>query len=153
VNAFDLGTMSGVVCNPEAALVDDGKFAGLDRIVGDESIFDGEPVTGCIGFEFGQVVRLAAVRVHAKPIASACGSTPCSIGTTGCGTGHTISMFGGLSRDTLEKGDVVNNTDADDTYLAVFEGARDVAIIAICREAWGAERDDMAIDSVAGVCP
>jgi hypothetical protein len=53
VKAFDLGVASGVVCNPEAALVDDGKVAGLDRLSGDEGVLDGKSVTGCVAFDFG----------------------------------------------------------------------------------------------------
>ncbi|MBX3227541.1 MAG: hypothetical protein KIT84_14395 [Labilithrix sp.] len=152
--AFDLGIDGGLTCNVENVLVQDGQLAGLDRLRGEEMLLDGKRVTGCIGVDFGAVVQLTGVRVLAAPSASACGAaTPCLEGSdAGCGTGRTLGTYAGLDRASLTKGDVITAIEAPGEYTARFAAARDVQVVAICREGWGSDRDDVNVDVITGVC-
>lgn len=155
-SAFELtiegGT--GVSCDVDDVLARDDKYAGLDRAKGAEAMLDGKLVTGCVGIELGGLVHLTGVKVRAGAVADACGATPCSTSSAeGCGTGRSRTVFAGPSREALKRvGSSVVVEQAQDLVIAFADAGADVSTIVACREGWGSDRDDIAIDYLAGVC-
>src|SRR5262245_20694682 len=82
-------------CNPNNALVLDGKVAGLDRndpggatlIVSDDGATD---VSSCLAVDFGAPLSVTSIQVHATAVDNACG-VACSSG--GCGTQWLLKLF------------------------------------------------------------
>lgn len=150
------GGGSGLACDLNAVLVLDDLVTGLDRVKGNEAMLDGKLVTGCVGVDFGQSVHLTGVRVRGGPVASACGqATPCAATADGCGTGHSVTLFSGPDPTlaTLKHANDITPMDTKADYTGAFEpGGRDVQVVVICRAGWGSDRDDMAIDFIAGIC-
>lgn len=139
-------------CAVENVLERDGEVAGLDRFFGDVdsacSIWQ-EPelgACGCVGLDLGGIYPVSSFVVRAAPSADACGQS-CSA----CGTGHTFTTWIGstegeyaLARDITMAGDVL----ADYTVQV----AADLRYVVVCRDVWGEERDDVAVDSLEVVC-
>jgi hypothetical protein len=134
-------------CAIDNARVTDGLVAGLDS--GGEGMLDGRGVDGCVAVDFGQVQMLDPLTIRVGTAAQACG-VACV--TTGCGTGHTFSVFAGT-----EEG-VYSYVGADSIASAALEdhtfiAGRPVRFVVVCRVTWGYDRDDVVVDSILGTCP
>jgi hypothetical protein len=142
----------GVACNIHNALAEDGVVAGLDRRkVGSKPAIDGDAVSGCIGVELAEVTALAKIVIRLAASPDACGASACLKSADGCGTGRTVDVFGGPSRESLKHLDEIE-TDATLKDYAVYVDTP-IKVIVVCRNAWGYERDDAVVDAIYGVCP
>ena len=84
--------------------------------------------------------------VRASPTANACG-TPCAE----CGTGHTFSAWFGT--EVGEYGGATEVTMTDDSLQDyVVQTEAELRFAVVCRDVWGEERDDVAVDSIEVLC-
>lgn len=139
-------------CNLSNALGRDGLLAGLD-LIGPTAThcesFDGSTAEGCgcLGLDLHAAFPVGRVHVFAAAVTAACGS-PC---TTQCGTGHTFGVWSGVA-----VGAYTHVTTVALTSTAITDYPVDIQATAryllVCRDAWSAERDDVAVDDITIAC-
>lgn len=138
-------------CNPDGILVpEDGQVAGLDLLGnGDDCAFwDGSSACGCVGLDLGGEYAISHVVLRAAPVSEAC-SRPCGNGE--CDTGHTFPVYITTDQTTYTwAGEVRFGGRAFADYTIQVQ-ARARYILA-CRDAWGANRDDVAVDALTAFC-
>jgi hypothetical protein len=137
---------NGRSCDLENVLVKDGNVAGLDAInyegtgeLGDQFVY------GCLGVEFDRPILTAFVSMAAS-------SNACGRACTGsqCNTAREAGVFAGPARDTVTfvqkfqlENAIVENS------VAVPDGTR---VVVVCRFAYSADRDDVAVDAIVAGC-
>ncbi|MFO0743077.1 MAG: hypothetical protein U0270_44805 [Labilithrix sp.] len=156
-NASPAGGL-GQVCNPSAVLEPGNGVAGLDRAAGtdvdgtDLTMIDGQKVTGCVGADFPSPVRFASIAITAGPAGDACGARPCDKNNAdGCGTGHTIAVFAGATRETVKLKAAPELAAGLSEKIIPLDGT--IKSVIVCRIAWSPRRDDVAVDAIEGICP
>jgi hypothetical protein len=107
-------------------------------------MIDGQPVTSCIGADFGAAIILDPVVIRMRSVASACG-TGCS--GTFCGTGRTALVFYGQERGVYEFAQDIPITPTFRDYLVTLRLA--ARYLLVCRTGGGAFREDVSVDSIA----
>lgn len=140
-------------CRIDGALADDGVEAGLDRFSsGPDSCAELDPTNadyggcGCVGIDFGGLLPLASVTVRARWTPDACGY-PC----TTCSEGRMMAIFAGEEEGAYRfLGEVELFGDALAEYPVAIE--QPTRFVAICRDWWGEDRADIAVESVHGTC-
>lgn len=134
----------GITCNVANAMATDGLWAGLD--CSEPTVLkylDGWPVTGCIAADFGAVVDLDPIIVRARAVPNACGQ-PCV--DEYCHTGDRMLVYYGTERGTyLYAREITFTPSFVDYSITLNVPAR---YIVVCREGFGAARDDLAVDSI-----
>ncbi len=139
-------------CGLDNALERDGSVAGLDLFGSTDIgcahvVADDDGGCGCVGVDLGAPYPLAAIAVRAGPTGDACG-WGCEGGD--CGTGHSFVAFYGIESGTYDfAGNPDMSDQLDDYELEIAGMAR---YVVICREWWSATRDDVAVDSIEGIC-
>jgi hypothetical protein len=140
-------SLFGVTCNPGASLAADGVFAGLDRAALEMSSIGGKEMASCIAVDFGSVQQLDSVVVRAKAVDKAC-----AIGCSSCGTGRRVAVL----HSELEAAGSYKFVAAPEITATVADYTVTIAgqarYVAVCREAYGPERDDVTVDSVHALC-
>jgi hypothetical protein len=147
----------GVACAPENVLIADGvNFAGLDCMGGGiGTSLASQPVTGCVGVDFGAITNLDPVVIRMKAVGNACGGncyTPPGSPTTQCGTGRVLDVFRGdqLGVYAFVQQIAVASTLSDVTVNLTVPARYVVA----CRSGAGPARDDVQIDAIwSTACP
>ena len=95
-------------------------------------------------------VDFAALAIAAGPAGSGCGQVPCET-PNGCGSGHTMPVFHGASRETVKLTKVEDLGATIAEHIVPVTGP--VTSVVVCRASWSADRDDVVVDSIEGVCP
>ena len=141
------------VCNIADAEMRDGAAAGLDRRFGELEMscarWDAEfGACGCIGLDLHDLYPVAEFNVRAQPVQMAC-TVGCF--SDGCGDGHTFTTWTGTELGTYTLAGSVEMTSAAMTdYPMEVDGA--VRYVVVCRDLWGEENDDVAVDSIEVIC-
>lgn len=141
-------------CGLDNALARDGYVTGLDAFdptddlcgqMGAETTAGG---CGCVGIDLGVAQDLASIIVRAAPVEDACGGA--CVGAD-CGTGHSFSAWYGLERGpyTLAAETSLTSDQLTDYTIDIGEP---VLYVVVCRDWWAETRDDVAVDSIEGVC-
>jgi hypothetical protein len=154
VRAFDATPAAaaalGNTCNLQAVLVEDGQVAGLDRKGDAYADIDGQGVVACVGVEMPEGTVIDRVLVRVSAVGNACGGA-CELAT--CGTGRSFPIYVGTSETNLVMAKNGNEASAAPTTLDVPAPVTVSArFVVVCRSIWGAERDDIAVDSIAAIC-
>jgi hypothetical protein len=154
VRAFNASTSSpGDACEIDGALEEGGSEAGLDRFAGGP---DCEPLSddtteyggcGCVAVDFGAALPLQTITVKARWTPDACGME-C---VTACDEGRTMDVWVGNDLDSYR---FLNHTGLAGDLLLDYEmptgGA--VRIVVVCRDWFGDDAADVAVDSIGGTC-
>jgi hypothetical protein len=144
-------TSNALACNVENVLAEDGLVAGLDRKkVGSTPKIDNDTINGCVGVELAELTALAKIVVRVAASPDACGASVCEQTSDGCGTGRSVEVFGGPSRESLERLDRIETEPTMKDYE--IDVVTPLKVIVVCRNAWGYERDDAVVDAIYGVC-
>jgi hypothetical protein len=142
----------GKVCDFGNILDDDGNVAGLDRLNEGTHKVAGRDVNGCVAVEFGDNITIQSLIVKMRPVGAGCGHA-CTPGKDGCGTGWKVALFVGETYEKLEFLQQLSLTTADmfEYRVAVHESYK-ARFGVVCREPTPTGGDDIAIDSIAGLC-
>jgi hypothetical protein len=153
VKAFSL---FGDTCHVDNLLASDDAWAGLDRNGSEDVRSDvgTVPVVSCAGVDFGAAMALDSVVVRAKAVGRAC-DYDCFSTATGCGTGRSMvvvlaAQLSGPFENAI--GDVILTGSFVDKRYDRPPTTPSVRYVFVCREVWGGERDDVAVDSIHGLC-
>jgi hypothetical protein len=149
-NASPVDSLSA--CNVENAELRDDVAAGLDRRLSDlesscskwDEVFG---ACGCVGLDLGGVYPVSEFLVRAQPVAMAC-TQPC---TSGCGMGRFFTTWTGSEPGTyIVAENVMMLSDALTDYTIRVD--RPLRYVVVCRDIWGEEKDDVAVDAIEVSC-
>jgi hypothetical protein len=138
-------------CSVDSILALDGLTAGVDRSTTIAACPDTWDVVnascGCVAADLGASYLVRTVSMWVAPVTQACG-TAC---TTACGTGHDFSAF---VADDIAMPTKIQTVTYDGPALGQIDidVTRSVRYIMICRQGWGPNRDDFAIDYMEAIC-
>lgn len=138
----------GLSCNEGDALEEDGKMAFLDTNGIDNCRnIDGQLVTGCVGVELS--ARARRIQVRMKAVEAGCQGT---CGGSSCGTGRTVDIFYGPAADDLHFAGEVEIDEDFGEYEGTPEDDWVATLAVVCRQCFGAARDDIGVDVIRGEC-
>jgi hypothetical protein len=139
-------------CNVENVELRDDVPAGLDRRFGDlesscskwDEVFG---ACGCVGLDLGALYPVSEFVVRARPVDKGCSQ----ICTSGCGSGHFFTAWTGSQLGTYI---LAENVMMPSDTMADYTVGTDRALryVVVCRDLWGEDRDDVAVDSIEVRC-
>jgi hypothetical protein len=154
IDAFDVTpSEAGAACDIANVLDEDGSMTGIAGGSGAVATIAGQKVNGCVGVEFGESIVLASLVMRMRPVSGACGHACTEGGSEGCGTGWKIGIFVGPSFDKLQYLQQLSLTTKDVfEYRVAVHRTYNARFAVVCREATPETGDDVAIDSISGLC-
>jgi hypothetical protein len=156
VNAFDTtpGTEAdGLVCDLGNVLDDDGNITGLSRPGASKGTMLGREVNGCVGVKFGDGNTISSLIMKMRPISGLCGHSCTQGGENGCGTGWKVQVFVGPSFEKIQWLQQISLTKPEMfEYRVAVHRTYAAQYAIVCREATPETGDDIAIDSISGLC-
>lgn len=137
-------------CQLNNALVADGLGAGLDRLATAQcpGTWDSSGSCGCLALDLGAAYVLSKIDVVARPVSVGC-SYSCVSGS--CGSGDTFSVLTGVYEGSYAW---LSNVPMTGTQYAQYSVTKPVVarFVTVCRQAYDAIRDDVAVDAVTAYC-
>lgn len=154
VAAVNASANTANACQVDNVLAADGEEAGLDlfgltqddcaSLSDDTTTFGG---CGCVRVDFGAVLPLETVTVRARWSSNGCGY-PCAA----CDDGRVMDVWAGDEVGAYQfLGNVALQGDLLDDYLFAVTADR-ARYVVVCRDWWGSDRPDVAVDSIRATC-